>query len=218
MPFPVNAILRGGAVLALLLCLLPRVSALTMTQTSSFTTNGSGFGNVRGGMGGEWIIPAFYDGYIDSVLFAATIEADCFGTNFNTTGSPTFISASVGLDTTFYLALDPFASESSFASSPSVLAPPNAGTSVTAHFTQSASRIFSSQSHRALFMGGARIDVVGFVSGSSAGTFRGNETVSMSVTYQYHVPDNSTTGALMFLTMSLLGVSHLRMNRSRPTL
>ena len=215
------SILRGSAVLALL-CFIPRVSALTISQTYSGTTSG-------------FFSPGELDFYSSvtapsvSDVKSITITGD-FVTVINSffinpgiyTGGP--FTHTVWLDSHFTIAGLPLLSSASIphfndtaTKAPIPLVPDR--DSFVATFSRSFAFTLTDPNDIAGVMGSNRLITLGqWAEGTNFyGAMTGNSTVNLTVTVAYGLPDGGDTIGLFAAALFGFGVIHLRrMTRPLP--
>jgi hypothetical protein len=231
MPFPVNAILRGCAVLALL-C-LPRVSALTITQTTTTAVGGMANGSGAAICSAYLFADPFSAaGTLTSVSLSVDFLATASTADINLFGFLTVFEESLRVSSVVRIIGDTWQSE---------ISELQTGGSVPLALGQSAG--FSATFHQVhfamlpldLFLAGTistGITPFVFTGRAEGSTWLGstfiNGTVTMSLVYDYDaltispaseaVADSGGAAGLLVCAIGLIVGFHRRMNRNRPTL
>ena len=216
-------LLRSSAVLAML-CLLPRVSALSINQTATFNLHGSTHSNLPAALVASWHFDPFNvpGAKLDSVTFAGIVSVKATVTEVNPFQFPIGDGSFVDLNS--YLRISPSDvillahTTSPFGQGEIIPAtwPPSSHT-VSKTVTNSFSENLADPIWLNFFADGTKpltqdTAFYGWTSWSSASATGASD---LSLTFNYTVPEGGGTVVLLAGTIGVVAGLRRRLNRSR---
>jgi hypothetical protein len=224
----VNAILRGGAVLALLL-LAPCARAVTVTQTATYSAAGTGIGSGFFNLGETVTFGAAGPGLV-SVVLGYDITGTASSTYPNWLSIPMTITPSFQIMCHHFAGTDSVSYDLGFSGEPiTVDAAPTEpaerpqmsyGTSEPTPFHFSRTNTITSPEWLAYFAGTSPgVKTQALMRGdSSYGSTTASATSTLTLTYIYATPDGGQSFAMLAIACVLCAAGHRRIKRSLPTL
>jgi len=213
---------RGFAVLALLCLAVPRVSALTITQTAKFDLLGFTSGSLPTTLGADWDFAPFAEpgANLTSVTVNGTVSINASVTEVNPFQVPLGNGAFVLFDSRINLGAFSVVLATNQASAGGGIIPPHGAQTVNVALANTFSLTTTDPALLGFFTAGDLPLTQGnkFSGSTSYGYASAIGTSNLSITYTYAVSENGSSLLLFAGALGLIGCGlRRRMSLSRPT-